>query len=139
MRKFHFIARMPNEPGALHKAAEIIKRYNGNINRIHYDQRIDPHTVFFEVTATNEAYDKIKLELHKIGYLQTSLPSISFLKFNIYLPHRPGALFEFLNYITSAKANIAFLDFDDKGKHPERLTVGLTLENSSLVDKLLNS
>ncbi len=30
------------------------------------------------------------------------------------------------------------MDFDDKGKHPERLTAGLTLENSSLVDKLLN-
>jgi hypothetical protein len=26
--KYHFIARMPHEPGALHRAAEIIKRIN---------------------------------------------------------------------------------------------------------------
>lgn len=46
--KYSFIARMPNEPGALHRAAEIIKSYSGNINRIQYDRRIDPATVFLK-------------------------------------------------------------------------------------------
>ena len=140
MRKLHFIARMPNEPGALHKAAEIIRKYNGNISRIHYDHRIDPHTVFFEITVdSDEADKKIKEELHKIAYLQESLKPVGFLKFNIYLPNQPGALFEFLNYTTSARANIAFLDFDERGKHPDRLTVSLTIENSEIIDKLLNN
>ena len=52
MEKFSLIARMPDEPGALHRAAEIIARHQGNINRIQYDHRIDPATVFFELTAT---------------------------------------------------------------------------------------
>ncbi|HIE32905.1 MAG TPA: MBL fold metallo-hydrolase [Thermodesulfobacteriaceae bacterium] len=137
--KFYFVARMPDQPGALHRAAEIVRRYQGNINRIHYDRRIDPHTVFFEVTLSSEEdYRKIREELQRIGYLQESLEPLGFLKFNVYLPNRPGALFEFLNYVTDAQANIAFLDFDDQGRHPDRLTVSLTVERSAIIDKLLN-
>ncbi len=137
--KHYLVTRMPNEPGALHKAAKIIREYQGNISRIHYDNRIDPHTTFFEITVPDEkSIKKITEGLHKIGYLQESLEPIGFLKFNVYLPNRPGALFEFLNYTTSAKANIAFLDFDEKGKHPDRLTVALTIEKSSIIEKLLN-
>jgi hypothetical protein len=49
--RFFFITRVPDEPGSLQKAASVIRKYSGNINRIHYDRRIDPSTVFFEVTA----------------------------------------------------------------------------------------
>ncbi|MFY1112101.1 MAG: MBL fold metallo-hydrolase [Methanosarcinaceae archaeon] len=138
MEQFSFIACMPDKPGALHRAAEIITRHRGNINRIQYDRRIDQQTVFFEVTASPGAYGKIREELEKIGYLQTSLHPVAFLKFHVYLPNRPGALFELLNYITSAGSNITFLDFDDRGKHPERLVVSLNVENTELVDSLLN-
>ena len=138
MEQFSFIARMPDRPGALHRAAEIITRYEGNINRIQYDRRIDMHTVFFEVTAVSQAYDKIREELEKIGYLQTSLRPVAFLKFHVYLPNCPGALFDFLNYITSSEANITHLDFDDQGQHPERLVVGLNIENPDIIDALLN-
>ncbi|AEH44471.1 amino acid-binding ACT domain protein [Thermodesulfatator indicus DSM 15286] len=139
-KKFYFVARMPDEPGALHRAAEVVRRYQGNINRIHYDRRIDPNTVFFEITLKSEEdYQLVRQELQRLGYLQESIAPLKFLKFNVYLPHRPGALFEFLNYVTEAQANIAFLDFDEKGPHPDRLTVSLTVEGSTLIDKLLNN
>ncbi|WP_292387885.1 MBL fold metallo-hydrolase [Methanosarcina sp. UBA5] len=138
MEQFSFIACMPDRPGALHRAAEIIKRYEGNINRIQYDHRIDTHTVFFEVTSVSQAYEKIREELGKIGYLQTSLQPVAFVKFHVYLPNCSGALFDFLNHITSSGANITFLDFDDRGQHPERLVVGLHIENPNMIDALLN-
>lgn len=138
MEQFSFIACMPDIPGALHRAAEIITRYEGNINRIQYDHRIDMHTVFFEVTAVPQAYEKIREELEKIGYLQTSLQPVAFLKFHVYLPNCPGALFDFLNCITSSGSNITYLDFDDRGQHPERLVVGLHIENPIMIDTLLN-
>lgn len=138
MEQFSFIACMPDRPGALHRAAEIIKRYEGNINRIQYDRRLDRYIVFFELTALPEAYKKIREELDRIGYLQTSLQPVAFLKFHVYLPNCSGALFDFLNYITSAGANITYLDFDERGQHPERLVVGLNIENTSLIDALLN-
>jgi glyoxylase-like metal-dependent hydrolase (beta-lactamase superfamily II) len=138
MEQFSFIACMPDEPGALHRAAEIITRYEGNINRIQYDRRIDRNIVFFEVATASRAYEKIREELGRIGYLQTSLQPVAFLKFNVYLPNCPGALFDFLNHTTSSGANITFLDFDDRGQHPERLVVSLNIENAGLIDTLLN-
>ncbi len=138
MGKYSFVAHMPDEPGSLHRAAEIIKKYDGNINRIQFDRRIDPGTVFYEVTATDESYQKITGDLARIGYLQTSLVTLDFLKFYAFLPHRPGALYEFLGYITAAGANIALIDFDDKGRHPDRLMVSLNLEQSKEIDRLLD-
>jgi glyoxylase-like metal-dependent hydrolase (beta-lactamase superfamily II)/ACT domain-containing protein len=138
MKKFSFIAHMPDTPGSLHRAAEIIKKYDGNINRIQFDRRIDPGTVFYEVTATDEAYSSITRDLAGIGYLQTSLKPLNFLKFAVFLPHRPGALFEFLGFTTSAGANIAYIDFDDRGRHPDRLTVSLNLEQNPEIEHLLD-
>ena len=137
MTRYSFIARMPDDPGSLDRAAEIVKAYEGNINRIHYDRRIDPCTVFFELDATESAYAAITTDLRRIGYLQTTLASPSFLKFAVDLPHRPGALHEFLNYTTQAQANIAFIDFDDGGKHPERVTFSMTLDDAGAADRLL--
>lgn len=129
---------MPNEPGALHKAAEIAKDHNGNIHRIHYNRKIDPNTVFFEISASYDSYQKIKDKLAEIGYLQTTLRPVNYLKFNIHLPNRSGALFEFLNYITHAHANIGFLDFDERSSRHDKLTVSVTLDETSSVEKLLD-
>jgi glyoxylase-like metal-dependent hydrolase (beta-lactamase superfamily II) len=138
MGRHHFIARMPNEPGALHLAAEIVKRRGGNIDRIQYDRRIDPNVVFFEVRCDDTDFYLIKEELRDIGYLQTSLAAPPFLKFHVYLPNKSGALFELLNFTSASKANIAFLDFDDRGQFPERLTVSLTAEDETKIQWLLD-
>ena len=138
MKKYSFIAHMPDYPGTLQRTAGIIKKYEGNINRIQFDRRIDPCTVFFEVTATEASYDHITRDLASLGYLQTSLKSLNFLKFYVYLPHRAGALCEFLSVTTSVGANIAFIDFDDAGRHPDRLTISLNLEETTAIDRLLD-
>ena len=139
MKNYSFIAHMPDESGTLQRTAGIIKKYDGNINRIQYDRRIDPCTVFFEVTAPDASCDLIAHALAVLGYLQTSLKSLNFLKFYVYLPHRAGALCEFLDVTTAAGANIAFIDFDDAGRHPDRVTVSLNLEETAAIDRLLDS
>lgn len=136
-RRFFFITRVPDEPGSLQKALPL-SRSDGNINRIHYDRRIDPFTVFFEVTADEEMAKRITSRLRSLGFLQSSLPSPGFLKFSVSLPHRPGALHEFLDHTTSAGANIAFADFDDSGEPPHRLTFSMTLEDRAVADRLLD-
>lgn len=139
LTKFGFIAHMPDEPGSLERAAGVITRYNGNINRIQYDRRIDPCTVFYEVTATAEEYEQITRDLAEIGYLQTSLQPASFLKFCVHLPHTTGSLSRFLRYTTESGANIGFIDFDDTGRYPDRLTVSLNLEDPAAVEQLLDT
>jgi glyoxylase-like metal-dependent hydrolase (beta-lactamase superfamily II)/ACT domain-containing protein len=138
VKKFGFIAHMPDEPGSLERAANVITKYEGNINRIQYDRRIDPSTVFYEVTTTDTNYVKIINDLEKIGYLQTSLQPVSFLKFFVHLPHTPGSLSRFLKYTTESGANIGFIDFDDTGRYPDRLTVSLNLEDPAAVEQLLD-
>jgi glyoxylase-like metal-dependent hydrolase (beta-lactamase superfamily II) len=138
VNKFTFLARVPDEPGSLQRAATVIKKYGGNINRLQFDRRIDPYSVFFEVTATDESYGRITSDLASLGFLQTSLKPMSFLKCYVHLPHWSGSLCEFLDFTTRARANITFIDFDDAGRNPERLTVSLNLENPTEVDRLLD-
>ena len=94
MQRHYFVAKMPDEPGALHRAAEIVKRHGGNIDRIQYDKRIDPYTVFFEARCSEEEYLAMRAELEAIGYLQGQIITPSFLKFQVVLPNRSGALFD---------------------------------------------
>ena len=57
----------------------------------------------------------------------------------LHLPAPPArGAFEFLSFTTSAGANIAFIDFDDKGRRPDRLTVSLNLEETAVIDHLLD-
>src|SRR5690606_13768237 len=51
----------------------------------------------------------------------------------------PGALFEFLNHTTRHKANISYIDFDDRGRHPERLTITVSLEENGSAEQLLDN
>lgn len=136
--KYSFIARVPDRPGALHPAVDVISRNGGNINRIQFDRRIDPCTVFFEVTSGPGAREEIARGLRELGYLQTALKPQSFLKLSVHIPHTPGALSDFLRFTTAHKANIAQIDFDDRGSRPHILTVSLNLGEEEEVTKLLD-
>lgn len=135
--RYSFIARVPDEPGTLHRVAELLKEYAVNINRIQYDHRIDRNTVFFEVTGTRAGYTRVVEELDRIGYLQSSLPTLRLLTLYVWLPHRPGGLFEFLQEVTDARANIVAIDFDDRGVFPERVELTLNLSESLAIEALL--
>ena len=70
MKKFSFVVQMPDDPGALHRAAALCHRYAANINRLQYDRRIDPATVFFEVIADGKSSYTIVHELTRIRNLR---------------------------------------------------------------------
>ncbi|HQP83303.1 MAG TPA: MBL fold metallo-hydrolase [Methanoregulaceae archaeon] len=139
MPKYSFIARVPNHPGALHDAARVVMREKANINRVQFDQRIDPYIVFFEVSCEEEAFGRIEKELAAMGYLKDTLRPLNILKFYVYLPHEPGALFAFLNHTTRHNANISYIDFDDRGRHPDRLTITVSLEENGSAEQLLDT
>ncbi|HQJ87907.1 MAG TPA: MBL fold metallo-hydrolase [Methanoregulaceae archaeon] len=136
-RRYSFVARVPDEPGTLHRVARLLKEHAVNINRIQYDHRIDRNTVFFEVTGSAEGYARVVEELDRIGYLQTGLPTLRLLTLYVWLPHRPGGLFEFLQEVTDARTNIVAIDFDDRGVAPERVELTLNLSESLAIETLL--
>ncbi len=138
MDRHYFVTRMPDEPGTLHQAAKIVWRHGGNIERIHFDRRIDRHTVFFEVECDERMYLIIEEGLKEIGYIRTEVPEPAFVRFRVKLPNVPGALLSLLEDVTLSDSNIAFLEFD--ARDVERmLTVSLTLEDSSRAKELLEA
>ncbi len=137
-QRHSFVAKMPNEPGALHKAAEVLKRHDGNIERIQYDLRIDPNTVFFELTAEDECMEAALAELDGMGYLRKTIPIPAYLKFDVTLPNRPGALFELLEKMTASGSNIAFLDYDETVPRGGPLRVAVVLDDGSAASELLD-
>ncbi|HON82075.1 MAG TPA: MBL fold metallo-hydrolase [Methanoregulaceae archaeon] len=139
MAKYTCVAKMPNDPGALHSAVALITRYQGNINRVQFDQRIDPRVVFFEITCPDDSCARIEDGLAELGYLQDSLQPLHVLRFSLPLPHEPGALCAFLDVTTSSRANICAIDFDDRGRHPDRMTITLSVEEHAAAERLLDT
>ena len=139
MNRYAFVTTIPMRTGALQRGVAIITEHNGNINRIHFDRGIDPHTVFFEVTATTEQYENIRRGLADIGYLQTTLETFASLKIHIHLPHESGALNDFLTMTTGAGAEITSITFDDAGIHPDRVTISMSVRESSPAEELLDA
>lgn len=77
-------------------------------------------------------------DLHAIGYTpgiaaDTGVPQVLRIP-----PHEPGSLFDLLTYITGAGANIAYIDFDERRQDPGRVTISLSVEESEVVDSLLD-
>ena len=139
MNRYAFVTTIPNLTGALQRGVAIITEHNGNINRIHFDRGIAPCTVFFEVTATAEKYEHIRRELADIGYLQTTLETFACLKIHVHLPHESGGLNDFLKMTTGAGAEITSITFDDAGIHPDRVTICMSVRESSPVEELLHA
>ena len=85
------------------------------------------------------SYARIEEGLARLGYLQDTLRPFHILKFSLSLPHEPGALFAFLNHTTNSRANISSIDFDDRGRHPDRVTITLSLEKRESAELLLDT
>ncbi|MBN1432342.1 MAG: MBL fold metallo-hydrolase [Methanomicrobiaceae archaeon] len=138
MNRYSFVAHIPDTRQSLQTASEIIFVNQGNINRIHYDRQIDPHTAFIEVTCNSEDYYSIRERLISNGFLRTSIRSLPFLKFKVRIPHISGALLEFLKITSESKAAISSIDFDDTGSMPDMVTVSLVLAETEKAEELMN-
>jgi len=139
MNRYSFVAHIPDTRLSLQTASQIIFENNGNINRIHYDRQIDPHTAFIEVTCTPEDYSAIREEMTKTGFLRTSIKSLPFLKFKVKIPHVSGSLLEFLKITSGSEAGITSIDFDDTGSMPDMVTVSLILRETERAGELMNT
>ncbi len=123
-----YILAIPENNGLLLTAAEKIHQHNGNIARIHYDNRVDHKTVFATVLAEPEDQTAIEQDLRTLGYLLTELNPPKQLKLAIYLNDTPGELHRLLTLLKPVGVDITMMDYDETGTHPETLT--LTLETT---------
>ncbi|MFA7166656.1 MAG: MBL fold metallo-hydrolase [Desulfoplanes sp.] len=139
MTTFSIITQMPDEPGAFLKAAQIMRRYGANMSRISYDRAMDAHTFFMDITCEEGRAGIIKKELEAIGYLEKDLPRISILAIAAYVPDRSGELFDFLHILDQWKANITSIDFDNSGRHRDKVSMRLNIAGQADTDELLKT
>ena len=139
MTIFSVITRMPDEPGAFLKAARIMRQYGANMARINYDRDIDTHMLFIDVSCRMQNAHAIKKELEAIGYLETKVPEMSILAFDVYLPDRCGELFDLLDLLGRYNANITQVDFDNSGVNRDKVRMRLNISGHTDTDSLLKS
>jgi len=119
---------------------DIIAAQGANINRIHYDRRVDLQTVFWEITCSDGAWSAICHQLEELGYLRRRLDPVTSLNLTLRLPNRPGALQSLLPHVTGHSAIITSIAFDDAGSMPDSMVLTVDIQEAerarALVDAL---
>ena len=95
-----------NHIGAFLKASQIISSQNGNIVRVNYNKAIDLHTMFIEVSATEENHKKIKSELEECNYLFNTTDNQKILIIVLKLQDIPGSVTPVLEILKKYKITI---------------------------------
>ena len=139
MPRHSFITTVPVKSGSLHRAVKLVAEAGADINRIHYDRQIDPQTVFWEVTCDGDAFQRLRTGLKKLGYLREGLSSVASLKLTVRLPHRTGALNNFLQSITQYGGIITAVAFDDEGSTADTVIISVALEEEEKARALFST
>ena len=137
MRKT-YITKIPDKAGAFLKASQIISSQNGNIVRVNYNKAIDLHTMFIEVSATEENHKKIKSELEKCNYLFNTTDNQKILIIVLKLQDIPGSVTPVLEILKKYKINISYMSSQENGTDYQYFKMGLLIENTQEIKNLID-
>lgn len=132
-----FMTKMPDHAGALLKASQIITRYNANIGRISYNKMVDTHTLFLDITASEEDICNITNELALLGYFQEEEDNAVIL-IELRLHDVPGILQGILEVLARHGVNISYISSTQESSEYQRFRMGLFIENPSKVKQTLD-
>ncbi len=132
-----FIIRIP-DTGSIHEAVQVIADAGITITRCHFNRSIDPKTAFFSVRGSAQGCIRAKEALLHQGYLQSEISYPKSIRFTIIVPDIPGTLHRILTIFDNYKAEISSLEFDRRGKNPDRLLVALRVRDLCLNEQLLD-
>ena len=104
-----YVTRTPDRAGAFKAAAGIIAAQGGNLARVSYNKAVDAHTIFLDVTATEEAHKEIQRMLAQIGYLTDPGEQTRVLVVDLQIPDAPGELYPALEVLDRHQINISYL------------------------------
>lgn len=135
-----YITKMPDKAGAFLLAGKIIAGHGGNIVRVNYNKAVDLHTLFIEVSASEEAHSKIQTELTECGYLTNGDDGVSesqILMIVLTLPDVSGAVMPVLEILHKHSVNISYISSQENGTGFQYFKMGLFIENTSEISCLI--
>lgn len=133
-----FITNIPDRPGAFLKTVKIISNLGLNITRVSYNNAIDTHTLFVEVSGpestVNEAYGILKSD----GFLfKEDNANVILVEFK--MPDRPGVLLPVLELIQQYNFNISYISSQENSTAYQYFRMALYIDDPFKVDDFLKS
>lgn len=136
MRKT-YITKMPDEAGALLRAAQLIAEEGGNIVRTNYNKALDLHTLFLEIGATEEQHEAIRRKLERNGFLPEEVKGEQIVMIVLTLPDRAGALMPVLEVIGRHRVNISYISYAESDTPEQYFKMGLLLRAQDEIGALI--
>ena len=133
-----YVTRMPDKAGAFLVAGKIIAQHGGNIVRVNYNKAVDLHTLFIEVSASEEQHKLIKAELSECGYLSEINSESQILMIVLTLPDVSGAVMPVLEILNAHKVNISYMSSQENGTGVQYFKMGLLIENTQEIRALID-
>ena len=132
-----YITKMPDKAGAFLKASELISECGGNIARVNYNKAVDLHTLFIEVSATEEQHKQIEKKLSECGYLKEKEENKQILMIVLTLQDVPGAVKPVLEVINKYNVNISYISSQENGTGIQHFKMGLLIDNPDEIAHLI--
>ncbi len=133
-----YVTKMPDKAGAFLLASKIIAAHGGNIVRVNYNKAVDLHTLFIEVSASDEEHKEIKTELSACGYLADGVDESQILMIVLTLPDVSGAVMPVLEILHKYNVNISYISSQENGTGFQYFKMGLLIENTSEIRSLID-
>lgn len=133
-----FITNIPDRPGSFLKMVQIISELGLNITRVSYNNSIDTHTLFVEVSGDDElvaqAYDMLKTD----GFLfKDDHANVILMEFK--MQDRPGVLLPVLELINRYNFNISYISSQENSTPYQYFRMALYIDDPVKVDEFLKS
>lgn len=133
-----FITNIPDRPGAFLKTVKIISNLGLNITRVSYNNAIDTHTLFVEVSGPEETVDEAYGILKSDGYLfKEDNANVILVEFK--MPDRPGVLLPVLELIQQYNFNISYISSQENSTPFQYFRMALYIDDPFKVDDFLKS
>lgn len=134
-----YVTKMPDKAGAFLIASKIISKYDGNIIRANYNKAVDLHTLFIEVSASEQAHKNISKELLQCGYLFDSSmqENQQILMIVLKLADKPGTVTSVLEILKNFEVNISYISSQENGTEFQYFKMGLLIEDTTKTKNLI--
>ena len=133
-----YITTLPDKAGAFLKASRLISSLGANITRISYNKAIDTHTMFIDVSGTEQQIQRVSEGLREMDYYQDMNQSAQVLLLEFVLPAVAGSMVPVLELVNRYKFNISYVNCSETKEDFQHLKLGLFVENPEQIRQFLD-
>ena len=130
---------MPDRAGAFLKASRVISSEGANISRVSYNQAVDTHTLFIDVSGTERQLSAVTHQLENLGYISDDQVTADIMLVELRLIDIPGAILPILELIESFSFNISYINLQGNGTDYQSFRMGLRVTDPEKIKEFLEN